>query len=246
MGVTNKDSGTRIDEVAAGIYRISTPVGPAKIPGGFSFNQYLVVDDEPLLFHTGLRNMFPLLREAIATVLPPSRLRWIAFSHFEADECGALNELLAEAPHAFPVCSQVGAHVSVDDFADRPARALAEGESLAIGKKTLTWIDTPQVPHAWDCGFLFERTTRTLFCGDLFTQPGDDTAPSTDGDIFGPSEVFRRAMDYYSHTKDPMKAIERLAALDPTTLACMHGSAWRGDGARLLRELGRALARATP
>jgi len=243
MTTTNVQSGTRIDEIAAGIHRISTPVPPSIIPGGFSFNQYLVVDDEPLLFHTGPRKMFPLVREAIASVMPIEKLRWISFSHFEADECGALNELLAVAPRAQALCGHVGANVSVNDVADRPARGLADGEALAIGKKTVTWIDTPHVPHGWDCGYLFERTTRTLFCGDLFTKGGTDAAPITESDILGPSEGFRKAMDYYSHTKDPAKAIERLATLEATTLACMHGSAWRGDGAKLLRELCKAFDR---
>jgi flavorubredoxin len=243
MGIVNTQTGTRVDEVAAGIYRIFTPVPPSAIPGGFSFNQYLVVDDEPLLFHTGPRKLFPLVREAMASVMPVETLRWVSFSHFEADECGSLNEWLAVAPRATPLSGTIGALVSVNDFADRPARALADGEALAIGAKTVAWIDTPHVPHGWDCGFLFERTTETLFCGDLFTQGGDQPPPLTEADILGPSELFRAAMDYYSHTKSPAKALDRLASLEARTLACMHGSAWQGDGARMLRELSRALDR---
>lgn len=240
MTTTNTDSGTRIDEVEDGIFKIHTPFGG--IPGGFSFNQYLVVDDEPLLFHTGPRRMFPLVQQAIAHVLPVEKLRWISFSHFEADECGALNELLAAAPHARPLCSMVGALVSVNDVADREARGMADGETIAIGKRTLTWIDTPHLPHAWECGLLADTANRVLFCGDLFTQPGADHPVVTEGDILGPSEGFRGAMDYFSHTKTMPSLIEKLARLEPRTLACMHGAAFRGDGAKLLRALGDSLA----
>jgi flavorubredoxin len=244
MAISNPQSGTRIDEVAHRIYRISTPVPPSDVPGGFTFNQYVVVDDEPLLFHTGPRKMFPLVREAIATVLPIESLRWIAFSHFEADECGALNEFLAVAPQAAPLCGRVAALVSVNDFADRVARGLADGESVVLGTKTVTWLDAPHIPHAWDCGYLFENTTRTLLCGDLFTQPGADHPPTTEGDILGPSETFRQAMDYYSYTMHAAGLLERLAVREPRVLACMHGSAWRGDGAKLIRELASVLAQA--
>jgi flavorubredoxin len=241
MGVTNPASGTRIDEVAAGIYRISTPVPPAVVPGGFTFNQYLLVDEQPMLFHTGPRRMFPLVREAIAAVLPVDRLRFIGFSHVEADECGSLNEFLATAPDAAPLCGQVAAMVSINDIADRPARALADGEVLSLGTKSVTWFDAPHVPHAWECGFLFESQTRTLLCGDLFTQGGAEHPPVTDRDVLDPSESFRRAMDYYSHTKNAAPILERLAATQPATLACMHGSAWQGDGAKLLRQLASVL-----
>jgi flavorubredoxin len=230
---------TRIDEVSDGIYRIHTPL--TEMPGGFSFNQYLVVDEQPLLFHTGPRRMFPLVREAIARVLPPERLRWIAFSHVESDECGALNDFLAVAPQAQPVCSQVAALVSVGDLADRAPRPLGDGESMSLGKKSVTWIDAPHLPHAWENGFLYESTTRTLFCGDLFTQPGAVHEPVVETDILGPSEAFRAAMDYYSHTSRAAAPLEKLAGLGATTLACMHGSAWHGDTGKLLRALGTAL-----
>lgn len=233
--ITNAQSGTRIDEVADGIYRISTPLHI--VPGGFSFNQYLVLDQNPLLFHVGPRRMFPLVREAVARVTSVESLRYLAFSHFESDECGALNEWLVVAPHAEPVCSRVAKLVTVDDFADRPARALADGESLESDTHTLTWFDTPHLPHAWECGYLFEERTRTLLCGDLFTQPGAEHEPITERDILGPSEGFRLAMDYFSHTKHARSMLERLAAKRPQTLACMHGAAWRGDGAGLLRAL---------
>ena len=232
-------SDTVVNEIADGIYRISTPV--AVIPGGFSFNQYLIVDDEPLLFHTGLRRMFPQVRQAIERVLPPSRLRHLAFSHVEADECGALNELLAVAPGAQPVCSTVAAMVSVNDLADRPARPLADGESLSLGRHQLVWMDAPHVPHGWEAGYLFESTTRTLLCGDLFTQPGAQHPALTEADVLGPSEAMRGEMDYFAHARDTRSRLERLAQTAPRTLACMHGAAWTGDGAKLLRALADAL-----
>lgn len=242
MGITNAQSGTRVDEVADGIYRIHTPLPPSVIPGGFSFNQYMIVDDDPLLFHTGPRRIFPLVREAIASVMPLEKLRYVACSHIEADECGSLNEMLAAAPHSTPVSGRVAVLVSLDDLADRPPRALGDGETLGLGRHEVTWFDAPHMPHAWECGYLMEAHTRTLLCGDLFTQPGPGDAPVVESDILGPSEAFRRQMDYYSHTIDGGPILERLASASPTTLACMHGSAWRGDGAALLRELAKALA----
>lgn len=240
MNVTNQRSGTNVHEIADGIYRINTPVA---IPGGgFSFNQYLIVDDEPLIFHTGPRKLFPLVHEAVASVLPPQRLRHIAFSHVEADECGSLNEWLAAAPQAAPLCGTVAALVSIGDLADRPPRALADGEALPIGIHTVRWLDAPHLPHAWECGFLLEEETRTLLCGDLFTQGGADHPAVTESDILGPSEAFRHDMDYFSHTKHARALLEKLAGTGPTTLACMHGSAWRGDGAALLRALADALS----
>jgi flavorubredoxin len=239
MGTTNAQSGTNVHEIADGVFRINTPVDTA---GGFSFNQYLVVDDEPLLFHTGLRKIFPLVREAVSTVIAPERLRHIAFSHFEADECGALNEWLAAAPQASPVCSRVAAMVSVNDVADRPARAMADGERLVTGRNSFTWFDTPHLPHGWETGYLMEARTRTLLCGDLFTQGGTGQPPLTESDILDPSEAFRKAMDYFSHSRHAPELLERLAKQDPGTLACMHGSAWKGDGAALLRALATRLA----
>jgi flavorubredoxin len=238
MPITNAQSGTNIEEVADGVYRINTPAA------GFSFNQYLIDDDEPLLFHTGPRRMFTLVKEAVAFVTPPSRLRRISFSHVESDECGSLNEWLAVAPSATPLCGSVAAMVSINDLADRPPRALADGETLSLGRRTVRWIDAPHMPHAWECGFLFDEMTKTLFCGDLFTQPGEKSPAVTQGDILGPSEAFRKEMDYFSHTRDADALISKLSATKPATLACMHGSAWRGDGAALLRALGAELARA--
>ncbi len=232
---------TTVDEVADGIYRVSTSVTIPDGPGGFTFNQYLVADEEPLLFHTGPRRMFPLVREAVGRVLAPERLRYIGLSHFEADECGSLNEWLAVAPAAVPVCGRIAALVSINDVADRPARALGDGEVLPLGTRAVRWFDTPHLPHAWECGFLFEIRTATLLCGDLFTQGGIGHAPLTEADILGPSEAFRGQMDYFSHARNARGMLGRLAAEKPGTLACMHGSAWRGDGARLLRALADAL-----
>ena len=239
--ITNASSGTNVHEIAAGIFRINTPI---QIPGGpeFNFNQYLIADDEPLLFHTGPKRMFPLVAEAIGAVLPLSSLRHVAFSHYEADECGSLNDFLAAAPQAQAVCGRIGAMVSVNDVAARPARALADGEVLAIGRHKLKWFDAPHVPHGWECGFMMETETRTLLCGDLFTQGGAGKTPVTDADILEPSEAFRKQMDYYAHAPTTAATLERLAREQPRTLACMHGSAWRGDGAALLRALSKSLA----
>jgi flavorubredoxin len=234
--ISNAQSGTNVHEIAEGIYRINTPVTiPAA--GQFSFNQYLIVDDAPLLFHTGPRRMFPLVREAVGRIIAAERLRYVGFSHFEADECGALNEWLAAAPQAEPLCGQIGAMVSVNDVADRPARALADAEILKLGRHNVRWFDTPHMPHGWDCGLMMETTSHTFLCGDLFTQGGAGEIPLTESDILGPSEAFRAPMDYYSHAPDTMAILERLARESPTTLACMHGSAWHGDGAALLRAL---------
>jgi flavorubredoxin len=240
--ITNPASGTRLDEVADGIYRISTPV--TVVPGGFTFNQYLIVDEQPLLFHSGPRRMFPLVSEAVAAVMALERLRYVGLSHYEADECGALNEFLAAASQAVPVCGQIAAMVSVEDFAARSPRALADGETLDLGKRRVRWLDAPHVPHGWECGYLFEERTRTLLCGDLFTQGGAEHAPITESDILEPSEAMRAGMDYYAHGVNTRPMLERLAALDPTTLACMHGSAWRGDGRGLLLALADSVERA--
>lgn len=236
MAVTDPQSGTNINEVAERIYRINTPVA-LEGAGGFSFNQYLVVADDPLLFHTGPRGIFPLVHAAVEHVLPPERLRYIAFSHVEADECGSLNEWLGAAPKSVPLCSTVAAMTSIGDLASRPPKTLADGETLDLGGRTIQWIDAPHVPHGWECGFIYEQQTKTLFCGDLFTQPGKGTEPVTESDILSPSEAFRHTMDYYAHGPNTGPVLERLAKLKPQTLACMHGSTWRGDGATLLRAL---------
>jgi flavorubredoxin len=239
--ITNTQSGTNVHEVAAGIYRINTPVSMAGGPARFNFNQYLIVDEAPMLFHTGQRGLFPLVREAICSVMPIERLRYVGLSHFEADECGGLNSLLAAAPQAVPVCGQLAAMVSIADFADRPPRALADAEELLLGRHTMRWFDTPHMPHSWECGLMLDVTTRTFFCGDLFTQGGAGDVAVTESDILGPSEAFRGPMDYFAHAPQTSAILERLARESPTTLACMHGSAWRGDGAGLLRALSAAL-----
>jgi len=240
--IVSKESGTRIDEITEGIFRISTPVPPEAIPGGFTFNQYLVVDDMPLLYHSGPRKMFPLVQKAVASVIPVSSLRYLGLSHFEADECGALNEFLEVAPEAEPLCGSIAKMVSVDDMALRPARALADGEELSLGTHVVRWIDTPHFPHGWECGHLFETTTKTLFCGDLFTQGGHEHPPLTSEDILNSSEAMRAALDYFSHTGYAMDLAEKLAGTSPRILACMHGAAWEGDGGDLLRQLGKRLA----
>jgi flavorubredoxin len=238
--ITNAETGTNIQQVADDIYRINTPVA---LPDGqaFSFNQYLLVDDAPLLFHTGPRQLFTLVRDAVAAVLPVARLRYVGLSHFEADECGSLNQWLALAPQAQPLCSQVAAMVSVGDVADRAPRPMADGERLTLGRHQFQWFDTPHVPHGWDGGLLIDTSTQTLFCGDLFTQGGRGELALTRSDILGPSEAFRRPMDYYAHAPQTCAILHRLAEQQPATLACMHGSAWQGDGAALLRQLAQAL-----
>jgi flavorubredoxin len=187
--------------------------------------------------------MFPLVHQAVAHVLgDAAKLRHVGFSHFESDECGALNLWLAAAPHAQPVCSQIGAMVSVNDFADRPPRALVDGEELAIGKRTLRWLDAPNLPHNWECGYMFETTTRTLLCGDLFTHAGDKVPPITEQEVLGPAEAMREAMPTSVAIERGARAIlDKLARTEPTTLALMHGSSYRGNGAALLRGLADAL-----
>ncbi|HEX7115813.1 MAG TPA: hypothetical protein VF193_11840 [Steroidobacter sp.] len=241
--ITNRQHGTNVQEIADGIFRINTPIAVSDGPGAFSFNQYLIVDEAPMLFHTGLRKLFPLVSEAVAAVLPVERLKYLGLSHFEADECGALNEFLAVAPEAVPVCSRVAAMVSVEDFAVRPPKALADGEVLELGRHAVRWFDTPHMPHAWECGLMMDVTTRTFFCGDLFTQGGAGETALAESDILGPSEAFRAPLDYFAHAPETSAILERLAREEPATLACMHGSAWRGDGASLLRELASTLAR---
>jgi flavorubredoxin len=237
--VVNQEAGTRVDEVATGIYRISTQLDV--IPGGFTFNSYLVVDDEPLLFHTGYRKLFPVISEAIGKVMPLEKLRWIGGSHFEGDEFGAMNEFLAAAPEATAFGSSLGVLTSLNDFAARPARGFGDAEEFAIGSRQMKWIYTPHGPHGWDCGVLFDQSTKTLLCGDLFTQAGANVPPVTESEILSASEGMRGMMDYYAHGTGTAATLERLARLNPSMLACQHGSAYRGDGAALLRELSERL-----
>ena len=239
--ITNTQSGTNVQEIADGVYRINTPVS---LPGGhqFNFNQYLIVDAAPMVFHTGMRGLFPLVSEAIRAVMPLERLRYLGLSHFEADECGAINEFLAVAPNAVPVCGRVAAMTSVNDFADRLPKVLADKEELDLGHHRIRWFDTPHVPHAWECGLAMDMTTRTFFCGDLFTQGGSGAAALTESDILGPSEAFRKPLDYFAHAPQTREVLEALAHHEPMTMAVMHGSAWRGNGAQLLRGLRDALS----
>ena len=239
--ITDTTTGTRVDEVARGIYRICTPLDV--IPGGFTFNSYLVDGEEPLLFHTGYRRLFPITLKAVESVLPVERLRWIGGSHFEGDEFGALNDFLTAAPEATAFGTEIGVLTSLNDFALRPARGLADGEEFSIGSRRMKWLYTPHVPHGWDCGILFDLSTGTLLCGDLFTQPGANMPPVTESEVLTSSEGMRGMMDYYAHSVSTSITLERLADLRPSMLACQHGSAYRGDGAALLRELAATLER---
>jgi flavorubredoxin len=246
--ITDTQTGTTIQEIEQGIYRISVPVPEAD----FAYNQFLIVDEEPLLFHTGLRAHFPLVSDAIRSVMPLERLRYVAFSHFESDECGSLNLFLNAAPDAVAVASRVAVMTSLADFAERPPRALNDGEQLSLGQRTVQWFDTPHLPHGWETGYLFESTTRTLFCGDLFTHGGAKAPALIDSDLLVPAEEFRVGFttasgmpDYWGFTRDARAHTEKLAATNPLTLAVMHGSSWRGregEGAQLLRRLGDLVA----
>ena len=240
--IANKETGTRVDEVAAGIYRICTPLDI--IPGGFTVNSYFIADDEPLLFHTGYRKIFQSTIEAIRKVAPVEKLRWIGGSHFEGDEFGAMNEILKAAPGATPFGSEIGVLTSINDFSSRPARGLGDGEEFSIGSRRMKWFYTPHVPHGWDCGVLFDLSTKTLLCGDLFTQPGANMPAVTESEVLTASEGMRGMMDYYAHATSTSAILERLAGFQPSMLACQHGSAYRGDGAALLRELAAAIEKA--
>jgi flavorubredoxin len=228
---------TRIAEIADGIYRLSTFVPEIAPPAGFTFNQFLVLGDEPLLFHTGLRRMFPLVRDALARIIPPERLRWIAFGHYEADECGALNEWLAVASQAEAAHGHTGCLVSLNDMADRTLRMLADGEAVDLGGgRRVRWLDTPHIPHGWDAGVLHEEASGTLLCGDLFTQAGDGPA-LTGGDVVGPAIAAEDLFGFSSLNPGMGATIRRLAGLSPRTLALMHGPSFAGDGAAALRAL---------
>ena len=227
---------TRIAEIADGIYRLSTYVPDIAPPAGFTFNQFLVLGDAPLMFHTGLRKMFGLNRDALARIIAPERLRWIAYGHFEADECGAMNEWLAVAPEAVAAQGATGCLVSLNDFSDRSPRILKDGETIDLGGKRVRFIDTPHTPHGWDAGVLYEETTGTLMCGDLFTQLGDGPALTT-GDVVGPAIAGEDVFHYASLNPGMGATLRRLATLDPATLALMHGPSFAGDGAAALRAL---------
>jgi flavorubredoxin len=228
---------TKISEIANGIYRLSTFVPEIAPPAGFTFNQFLVLGDEPLLFHTGLRKMFPHTRSAVSRLIPPERLRWIAFGHYEADECGAMNEWLAVAPNAQVAHGRTGCMVSLNDMADRQPRELADGETIDLGAgKRVRYIDTPHIPHGWEAGVMYEETTRTLLCGDLFTQLGNGSA-LTEGDIVGPAIAAEDLFKYSSLNPGMGTTIRGLSKLAPRTLALMHGPSFAGDGAAALQAL---------
>jgi flavorubredoxin len=228
---------TRINEIADGIYRLSTFVPAIAPPAGFTFNQFLILGEDPVLFHTGLRQMFPLVRSAVSRLMPPEKLRWIAFGHYEADECGAMNEWLAVAPQAEVAHGQTGCLVSLNDMAARAPRVLQDGEAIEIGRgKRVRYFDTPHIPHGWEAGVLYEETTGTLLCGDLFTQLGDGPA-LTESDIVGPATAAEDMFRYSSLNPGMGPTIRRLAQLAPRTLALMHGPSFAGDGAAALRAL---------
>lgn len=227
---------TRVAEIAAGVYRLSTFVPEVAAPAGFTFNQFLITGDEPLLFHTGPRRMFPLIREAAAKIIDPARLRWITFGHYEADECGSMNDWLAIAPHAQIAHGETGCDVSIADQADRPPRPLLDGETIDLGGKRVRYLYTPHTPHGWDAGLLYEETTGTLFCGDLFTQVEDGPA-LTERDIVGPAILAEDMFAYSTRNPGMGATIRHLADLKPRTLALMHGPAYAGDGAAALRAL---------
>jgi len=232
------DGQTSVTEIADDVYRISTFAPDF----GIQFNQFLVRDEQPFLMHTGMRRMFALTRDAVARIVDPSTLRWIGYSHFEPDECGALNEWFGVAAHAEVVCGMVGAMVMMGDYADRPPRVLADNESFETGRHRLTFLATPHVPHAWDAGLFHDSVTGTLFCSDLFFQPGN-REPLVSDDVVGPAEEAIRGnlegpmakdMPYTPYTS---ATLARLAALEPRTLAIMHGSSFSGDGGAALRSL---------
>jgi flavorubredoxin len=230
---------TTVDEIADGIFRLSTWVPDIAPPAGFTFNQFLVVGDEPLLFHTGPRAMFALVSEAVARVLPVERLRWITFGHVEADECGSMNEWLAAAPRSEIAHGGLGCMVSLNDMADRPPRPLADGEVLDLGGKRVRHIDTPHVPHGWEARVLYEETTGTLLCGDLFTSLGNGPALTAD-DIVAPAMEAEAIFRATCLAPDTAAVMRRLGDLSPNVLALMHGSSFNGDGAKALYDLAAA------
>jgi len=229
---------TTISEIAPDVYRICTYVPEIDL----QFSQFLIKDEQPLLWETGMKSLFPAVREAVAQIIDPATLRWVAFSHFEPDECGSLNEWLALAPQSQALCSEIGAMVFVNDGALRPARGVGKDETIATGKYKFRFYPTPHLPHGWDAGVLFEETNRTLLCSDLFHHVGN-VEPCTEDDIVGRSRHAMQTMqaspmmDYMPWTPKTDARLRELAALAPRTCATMHGSAFRGDGARALLEL---------
>jgi len=231
---------TEVHEIGDRIFRLSTFV-PEVTPQGFTFNQFLIDAEEPMLFHCGHRAMFPLIAEAAARVVPMERLRWISFGHVEADECGAMNQWLAAAPNAAVAHGELACDVSLNDLADRPPRALADNEVLDLGGRRVRFIYTPHVPHGWEAGVIYEEITGTLFCGDLFTAAGS-FAPLTSGDIVEPAIAAEQMFHAMTMAPGTGAILERLAALEPGRLALMHGPSFEGDGGAALRALAKGLA----
>lgn len=234
----------RVDEVAPDVFRISVYAER----NDFTFNSFLLRDDVPILMHSNLRRFFPEVKDAVASLIDPATIRYVGFSHFEADECGALNDWLEVAPEAEPLCSFVGARTCIDDFGLRPARVLEADEAIDTGRHSIRMIETKHVPHGWDACVFFDEADRTLFCSDLFGHNGDTDAVF-EGDVVGRSAHYNEkqqlgpmsgSVPFTPHTRP---ILEKLAALDPSTLACMHGSSYRGDGATALRDLGEVLQR---
>jgi flavorubredoxin len=230
---------TDIQEITSGIFRFSTFI-PGITPEGFSFNQFLVRAEEPMLFHCGPRAMFPLVSEAVSRVIALDRLRWISFGHVESDECGSMNAWLAAAPHAQVAHGEVACMVSLNDLADRAPRVLADDEVLDLGGARLRFLATPHVPHGWEAGVFMEETSGTLLCGDLLAHFGNGPA-ITEADVVGPALAAERMFHAMSMAPNTGAVLERLAALRPQTLAIMHGSSFRGDGAKALRDLAAGL-----
>ena len=226
---------TKINEIAPGIFRLSTFIRDVP-PTGLAFNQFLVMGEEPLLFHTGMRGLFPLVREAVAKLMPPEKLRWISFGHYEADECGSMNQWLAIAPNAQVAHGMIAVGVSLNDQADRPPRALQNNEVIDLGGKRVRYLDTPHVPHGWEAGLLYEESTGVLLCGDLFTQYGEGPA-ATESDIVGPAIASEDIARFSALNPSMGATLRKLADLKPRTLALMHGPAFSGDAASALMAL---------
>jgi flavorubredoxin len=226
---------TEVSEIADKIYRLSTFV-PAVGPTGFTFNQFLIDADEPLLFHYGQRSLFPLISEAVKRVIPLEKLRWTTCSHVESDEAGSLNQWLAAAPNATPAHGQIGCNIWLTDMADRPPKPLKNDETIDLGGKRVRWLDTPHIPHNWDAGLLYEETTGTLFSSDLFTQFGP-AEPTTESDIVAPAIDTAAKVPFMPWTPLAEPTLRRLAALAPRTIALMHGPTFKGDGAAALNGL---------
>lgn len=230
---------TETHEIADGIFRFSTFV-PDVTPQGFTFNQFLIQADQPMLFHCGHRCMFPLISEAVARVLPLDQLRWISFGHIEADECGSMNLWLAAAQNARIIHGRLACEISLEDLCDRPPQAIDDGQALDLGGRRMRYIATPHVPHGWEAGLFHEETTDTLFCGDLLTHNGR-AVPITSSDVVGPALASEHMFHAMCLGPDTGAVLDRLAALEPGRLALMHGSSFEGDGGEALRALNAGL-----